>query len=60
MVPNGSKILPQLQKLKQVAEQQGQEAEQLAKDTLKEIMQVLDKRSEEAGKLVDEGKKAAK
>nr|POF18471.1 hypothetical protein CFP56_63015 [Quercus suber] len=54
MVPNGSQILPQLQKLRQLAEEQGHEAEQLAKDTLHDLMQVLDRRSSEAEKLVEQ------
>lgn len=48
MVPGGSEILPQLQKLKEVAEKKGPEAEQLTKDTMSELRQVLEKRSKQA------------
>ncbi|KAK4898010.1 hypothetical protein LTR27_004395 [Elasticomyces elasticus] len=56
MVPNGGKILPQLQKLQKVAQQHGQEAEQIAKDTLSEIGQVLDRRSQQLEKIYEQGK----
>ncbi|KAI7241932.1 hypothetical protein KC330_g233 [Hortaea werneckii] len=55
IVPNGSKILSGLQKYKDVAQQHGQEAEQLAKDTLNDVLSVLDKRAEQ---LEDVAKKA--
>ena len=55
MVPNGSKILTGLQKYKDVAEKHGQEAEQLAKDTLNDLLGVLDKRADQ---LEDVAKKA--
>jgi gas vesicle protein len=57
MVPGGGKILPQLQKLQQVAQQHGQEAEQIAKDTLSEIGQVLDRRSQQLQQVYEKGKK---
>ncbi|TKA32064.1 hypothetical protein B0A50_01311 [Salinomyces thailandicus] len=61
MVPNGSKILSGLQKYKDVAEKHGHEAEQLAKDTLHDLLQVLDKRSDQleqvAGKAKGEAEK---
>ena len=60
MIPNGSKIIPQLQKLQQVATQQGAEAEQLAKDTMKEISDVLEKRGQKLEQLWKEGQKKTK
>ncbi|KAK4570341.1 hypothetical protein LTR86_002421 [Recurvomyces mirabilis] len=59
MVPGGGKILPQLQKLQQAAQQHGEEAEQLAKDTLSEIGQVLEKRSQQLQNVYEKGKKTA-
>jgi len=60
MIPNGSKIIPHLQKLQQVAQEQGSEAEQLAKDTMKEIAQVLEKRGQKLEQLWEEGQKKSK
>lgn len=61
VIPNGSKILPQLQKYKEVAEKHGEEAEGVIKDTFNEILQVLEKRSGDVEKLYksaqDESKK---
>jgi len=56
MVPQGGKILPMLQKMQQAAQQHGQEAEQIAKDTLSEIGQVLDRRSQQLEKVYEKGK----
>jgi len=56
MVPQGGKILPQLQKLQQLAQQHGQEAEQIAKDTLSEIGQVLERRSKQVEGIIQKGK----
>lgn len=57
MVPNGGKILPQLQKMKQIADARGQEAQQLAKDTMGDIEKVLQKRAQQAEELLQRGKK---
>jgi hypothetical protein len=51
-MPNGSEILPQLQKLKEAAESKGPEAEKLGKDTVDEISKVLERRSKEAEELL--------
>ncbi|KAK0354343.1 hypothetical protein LTR59_013036 [Friedmanniomyces endolithicus] len=59
MVPQGGKILPQLQKLQQLAQQHGQEAEQIAKDTLSEIGQVLERRSKQVEGIIQKGKQEA-
>ena len=60
MVPNGGAIISQLQKLKDVAEKKGPEAEQLIKDTMNEIKQVLDQKSKKAEELAESGKQEAK
>jgi len=59
MVPNGGQILPQLQKLREVAESRGEEAEQLVKETMAEIKTILDKKSEKAQQIADKAKKDA-
>lgn len=46
-IPNGSKILPELQNLKSLAESHSDEAHQLAKDTMNDLTQVFEKRSKE-------------
>lgn len=56
MVPGGSEILPQLQKLKEAAEKKGPEAEQLTKDTMSELQKVLEKRSKQAEDLAKDVK----
>ncbi|KAK4497438.1 hypothetical protein PRZ48_011889 [Zasmidium cellare] len=58
-VPGGSQILPQLQKLQEVAQSQGPEAEKLAKDTFADIQQVLEKRSGQVEDLYNKAKKEA-
>lgn len=52
MIPSGGNIVPELMKLKEVAEKKGPEAEKLAKDTVEEIKQVLEKKKEEIEKLL--------
>jgi cell division septum initiation protein DivIVA len=59
MVPGGSEILPQLQKLKEIAEAKGPEAEQLTKDTIADLKKVLEKRSQEAESLAKQAKNQA-
>jgi len=59
MVPNGGQIIPQLQKLREVAESRGQQAEELAKETISEIKSVLDKKSSKVEQLYEAGKKDA-
>lgn len=54
-LPNGSKILPQLQKLKEVSDTRSSEAEQLARTTLNDISQLLDQRSQQAESLMRSG-----
>ena len=60
IVPGGSQIIPQLQKLKDVADKQGAQAEELAKETIHEIKQVLDKKKDKVEELYESGKQEAK
>lgn len=60
MIPGGSEIVPQLTKLSTVAQEHGEEAEKLMKDTIKEIQGVLEKKVADAQKLADKAKKDAK
>lgn len=56
MVPNGGQIIPQLQKIKEIAESRGEQAEQLAKETISEIKTILDKKSSKVEQLYESGK----
>lgn len=60
MVPGGSQIIPQLQKLKDVYDKQGSQAEKLVKETIDEIKQVLEKKQPKVEELYEQGKKEAK
>lgn len=60
MVPGGSQIIPQLQKLKDVADKQGSQAQELAKETVSEIKQVLDKKSQRVEQLYENAKEEGK
>ncbi len=55
-IPNGGEIIPQLQKLKEVAEKRGDEAQDLVKDIMKEIKDVFDKKSTDVEKLYEKSK----
>jgi cell division septum initiation protein DivIVA len=59
MIPGGSEILPQLQKLKEIAEAKGPQAEQLTKDTIADLKKVLESRSKQAERLAQEAKNQA-
>ena len=59
MIPNGGQILPQLQKLKEVAESRGEQAEELVKETMSEIKVILDKKTQKAEQLYEKGKEDA-
>ncbi|KAL8937877.1 MAG: hypothetical protein Q9216_004203 [Gyalolechia sp. 2 TL-2023] len=48
MIPGGGEIVPKLTKMKQIAQEQGEEAEKIAKDTVEEIEDVLNKRVSQA------------
>ena len=60
MVPGGSEIMPKLTQLQQIAQEHGEEAENIVKDTFKEIQEVLQKRIGEAEELAQKAKKNAK
>jgi cell division septum initiation protein DivIVA len=57
MIPGGSEIFPKLQKLQEVANKRGDEAEKIVKGAYKDIQDVLQKRTEEAEKLAEKAKK---
>lgn len=59
MVPNGGQIVPQLQRLREVAESKGERAEELVKETIGEVQKILSKKTQEAEQLYEEGKKDA-
>ncbi|KAF2167135.1 hypothetical protein M409DRAFT_22567 [Zasmidium cellare ATCC 36951] len=63
-LPDGSKILPQLQQLKEAAETKSADAEQLARETLNDVSRILDQRTRQAESLLrsrsrDQGNKSA-
>lgn len=60
MIPGGSEIIPKLQKLQQVAEKRGDEAEKIMKDTYKEISEILSKKADDVEQLAEKAKKDAK
>ncbi|KAL8831280.1 MAG: hypothetical protein Q9170_005371 [Blastenia crenularia] len=55
MIPGGGEIVPQLTKMYQISQEHGEEAEKIAKDTIKEIEDILKKR---VGQAEDLAKKA--
>ena len=57
MVPQGGQILPQLQRLREVAEREGGKAEELVKETMGEVKRVLERKAEEAERLGEEAKR---
>ena len=57
MMPGGKEILPKLSQLQQIAQQNGEEAEKIAKSTYEEIQEVLQRKVSEAQDLA---KKASK
>ena len=60
MVPGGGEIFPKLEQLQQIAQEQGQEAEKIVKDTFKEIQDVLQRKVGEAEELAQKAKENAK
>lgn len=60
MLPGGGEIIPKLTQLQQIAQEHGEEAEKIAKDTFKEIQEVLQKKVGEAEGLAQKAKKNAK
>ncbi|CAF9903142.1 MAG: hypothetical protein ALECFALPRED_000145 [Alectoria fallacina] len=60
MVPGGGDIIPKLTQLQQIAQEHGEEAEKIAKDTFKEMQEVLQRKVGEAEELAQKAKKNAK
>ncbi len=60
MVPGGSEIVPKLTELQRIAQEHGEEAEKIAKDTFGEIQEVLQRKVGEAEELARKAKKNAK
>ena len=60
MVPGGSEIIPKLTQLQQIAQEHGEEAERIAKDTFKEVQEVLQRKLGEAEELARKVDKSAK
>lgn len=60
MIPGGSEIIPKLQKLQEVAQTRGSDAEKILKGAYKDIQDVLQKRTSEVEKLAEEAKKESK
>lgn len=59
-IPQGSEILPQLQKLRQVAGSNSDEAQKLAKDTMSDLAQVFEKRKDQLEQLAKKAGEEAK
>ncbi len=57
VIPNGSEILSIVNQLKDVAEKHADEGEQLLKETMEELKQVLEKKSRKAKEITDKEKK---
>jgi len=57
MLPGGGDVLGKLQNLQEVAKQKGPEAQKLLEQTIKEIGDVLNKKSDEAKKIADDAAK---
>lgn len=60
MIPGGDKIIPKMSQLQEIAQEHGEEAEKIVKDTFEEIKQVLEKKVGEAQELVEKAKKESK
>ncbi|TVY32826.1 hypothetical protein LSUB1_G007975 [Lachnellula subtilissima] len=60
MIPGGGEIIPKLQKLQEVAQKHGDEAEKIMKSAYKDIQDVLQKKTSEVEKLADQAGKEAK
>ena len=57
MIPGGANIVPKMSQLQQIAQEHGEEAEKIAKETFEEIQEVLQRKVGEAQKLADKAKK---
>ncbi|KAL5334000.1 hypothetical protein BJX70DRAFT_379521 [Aspergillus crustosus] len=60
LVPDGSKVLTQLQSLQAIGEKKGKDAEGVLKETVGELEEVLKKRKEQLEKIADEAKEERK
>ena len=60
MIPDGDKVLPKLQQLREVADKHKDEGEKLIKEAFSEIANVLEKKTQEARDLVDKAAKEGK
>lgn len=60
MLPGGGEIIPKLTQLQHIAQEHGEEAEKIAKDTFKEIEDVLQRKVREAEGLAQKAGKNAK
>ena len=60
LIPGGGEIIPKLTQLQAIAQEHGEEAEKIAKDTFKEIQDVLQRKVGEAEQLAQKAKKSAK
>ena len=56
-MPQGSKIRPEIERLKKLGESQSQEAQQLAKDTMGDLQQVFEKRSKQLEDMYNKAQK---
>ncbi|KAF5023263.1 hypothetical protein F66182_4675 [Fusarium sp. NRRL 66182] len=59
-IPNGGEVMEKLQHLSEVADKHKEEGERLFKETVEELRQVLEKKSEKAEEIADKAKKEAK
>ena len=57
-MPMGSKILPEIERLKKLGESNSQEAQQLAKDTMGDLQQVFEKRSKQLEDVYNKAQKS--
>ncbi|RYP69102.1 hypothetical protein DL770_008309 [Monosporascus sp. CRB-9-2] len=57
MIPNGSEILSRVSQLREVAEKHADEGEKLLRETMDELKQVLEKKSQKAKEIVEKEKK---
>ncbi|RYP64684.1 hypothetical protein DL771_008641 [Monosporascus sp. 5C6A] len=57
MIPNGSEILSRVSQLREVAEKHADEGEKLLRETMDELKQVLEKKTQKAKEIVDKEKK---
>ncbi|KAH7395242.1 hypothetical protein DE146DRAFT_659581 [Phaeosphaeria sp. MPI-PUGE-AT-0046c] len=59
-IPGGDQIMPKLTQLQEVAQKHGDEAQNIMKDAISEIGEILKKRGEQAAKLAESAKEDSK